>query len=110
MADQMNDPSAGGDQAPPTSPAGSQGGGSVSELVAQVGDGLTKLMDVIGKSQAADPEDVQELGQLLQAYQSFVERMSGGGDEKTEDNKPPGNATASLEGGMTGKPMSPAGV
>lgn len=73
------------------------GGGSVEQLVAQVGLGLGKIAEML------PPEKADEFAGILGAYQQFIEGLSGGGAQ-------PAPGAASMEGGPEGKPYSPAGV
>lgn len=73
-------------QSPPSQPPGQssppEGGGDVSKLVGSIFSQLTQLMDAL--SQAAqtqegvvNPDDIQELSSIIEAYQSFVKNTLG---------------------------------
>jgi hypothetical protein len=79
-------------QAPPEAGAEQpQGAGQkgVADLVAGIGSDMMQLSDIVS---AKFPDEGQKLGQIIQAYQAFVDGLSsgpGGGDKP--QGPPPGN-------------------
>lgn len=73
--------------------AEAQAPGGASQLVADIHSNLLKLADMI---QAKFPEDAQELGAIIQAYQGFVENLSQAPGQK---QGPPQPGTTTPEAG-----------
>lgn len=59
-------------------------GGNFSTLLNGVGQGLSKMMEVIGKSSAASPEDKARLGQALEAFQQFQQGLEDDGGQQEQ--------------------------
>lgn len=58
-------------------PAQAQGKSGASELVARIHSDMTQLADLMEKSGAVDPEDIQKFSGIVSAYRQFVEQDLG---------------------------------
>lgn len=77
---------------------------SPAELLSDINMGLMQLNDLIAQSDAIDPEEKQELGNIIQQFQSFADGLSGAPGKKPgaspapsqnmPDNGGPGTAPA----------------
>ena len=74
-------------QAPPQGQPQESGG--VSQLVGQIYQGLSKLMEALSSSQAVDDNDKQALGAIIQAYEQFVEQNLGSAPGQSAQPKGP---------------------
>jgi hypothetical protein len=64
--------------APPEGGGEQEAAGALGELVNNVGQGLTMIADLVGKTQGAPPEAAQMAQGLLQGFQDLLGLMSGG--------------------------------
>lgn len=64
--------------------------GGAAELVAGIGSDLMKLNDMVG---AKFPDEGAKLGEIIQAYQSFVDGLSAGPDKQPQGPAMPGTTT-----------------
>ncbi len=75
--------------------------GGAAELVAGIGSDLMKLNDIVG---AKFPEEGQKLGQIVQAFQAFVDGLSAGpgaqGPQAAPGNVPPEAGGADVKQAM----------
>jgi hypothetical protein len=82
-----------------TAPAPQREPGQASQLVAEIGDKMSQLLDLMqGK---LPDQDVQSFAQIVQGYQGFVEKVLGSsGDSETAEPGPkPMGATPAEAGG-----------
>lgn len=87
-------------QGGPPAPGGpQQSPGGASQLVADIHDKLLKLMDMV-QGAKLPPEDVQELGQIISAYQKFVDDLGKPEGQESEEEAPEGDqGPAPMESG-----------
>lgn len=74
--------------------AGAQAPGGASQLVADTHSNLLKLQELV---QGSMPEEAQVLGQIIQAYQQFVDGLGQG--PNSPKPKAPGPSMTSPEAG-----------
>lgn len=55
---------------------------SPAALLSDINMGLMQLNDLISQSDAIDPEEKQELGVIIQQFQSFADGLSGAPGKK----------------------------
>lgn len=105
---------------PPSQPPGQSAppaAGGITKLVASIFSQLTQLMDAL--SQAAQsqpdvisPDDIQQLSQIIKAYQQFVTQTlggapgGGGGPSKTAPGPQP---VSPMQGGQPSSNVKPVG-
>lgn len=102
-----------GESMPPQAPGQAQGAplqgggqgasGGASQLVVDIQDKMAQLADLLGQSQALNPQDKQEFTQIMGAYQSFVENTLGSapGAQKPEPPGPKGPVPMEAGGAKT---------
>lgn len=82
-------------------PAGDDGGG-VAEAISQLDAGLSKLADATAQNPKVPDGAKAAMAQALEAFRSFTEQLTGGGEAGPQ----PAEAPVSAEGGPRGVPMS----
>lgn len=80
----------------------SAGPGPATQLIANIHSELTKLMDILDKSEAVTDQDKQGLSQIISAYQGFVEGLG------SEQQAPPQKQGPSMSPPNGGPGTSPA--
>lgn len=80
--------------APAPAPADAQGddssAGGASQIVVGIQDGMAKLNDLMSQSQAVSPEEKQQFGQIMAAYEQFVHQVLGSGPGEKPQGPPQG--------------------
>lgn len=85
-------------QGGPPSPGGpQQAPGGASQLVTEIHDKLLKLMDMV-QGAGLPEEDGQELGQIISAFQKFVDDLGKPEGQESED-EPGAQGPAAPEAG-----------
>lgn len=77
--------------------------GSPSDIAKAVSQGMMQLGQMLSDS-GAPPEAAQELAQIQQAFDGFLQKVAGGGPEQQPKN------TVSPVNQPEGRPVGPAGV
>jgi hypothetical protein len=92
--------------APEADPAPQAAPGGASQIVAQVHDGLMKLMDLVQGAKLPD-QDVQQLGQIVTSFQGWVDELSkpAGGPSAPEEAPQSGAAPMESGGNPNSKPV-----
>lgn len=84
-------PQAQGAPAPQAAPSDdSSGGGGASQIVVGIQEGMAKLNDLMSQSQAISPEEKQQFGQIMAAYEQFVHQVLGSSGDKQPPGPPQG--------------------
>jgi hypothetical protein len=87
-------------------PADDSGAGSASQVVVEVQQGLSQLMDLMDKSQIVSPEEKAQFGQIMGAYQDFVHNVLGAAPGGKPQAAPAPKGQVPMEAG--GKEVTPA--
>lgn len=75
----------------------------VSQLIQQVGQGVSKLVDIVNKSQASSDEDRQNAGALMDALMGLVDGLEGKEEEPMKGDM----GAVPMQAGQSGVPMGP---
>lgn len=90
--------------------AGKSPDGQVTKLVQQVGDGLSKLSELLNGSQSATDADRQQMATIMNSYIDLVEKKLGSsapGEDAAEEEIPADQGAIPMQGGRSGQPMGP---
>lgn len=90
--------------------AGASPEGNVTQLVKQVGDGLTQLSELLNSSQAATDADRQQMAGIMSSYIDLVEKKlgsAGPGEDAPPEELPAEQGAVPMEAGKKGVPMGP---
>ena len=89
--------------------AGKDSGGGATKLAQQVGEGLSKLSDMLQGAQGTTDQDKAQMQQILELYVDLVEKKLGGAEpgQDVEEEGQDMNQVP-MDAGMKGKPMGPA--
>ena len=85
------------------SQAGSEDAQPVSQLVQSIGEGISKLSEVVGRSGGTE-KDVAMIGQLQEI---FAQIAAGLEQQPGEDAEEQGPSEVSADGGVKGVPVGP---
>lgn len=100
MSQGMPSPGAPAPKAPPASDD-QEGGGGARELISGIHSGLIKFMELLDQEPSIAPEEKQELGSLIQGFQSLVEKL-GQPQGQPAPKAPSPTGAAPMEAGMSG--------
>lgn len=81
---------------------------NATQLVQQVGQGLSQLADMINKMPSTGPEARQAIMKAMQAYSDAVDILQGKEAEQAGP-MPADQGAVPMEGGAQGQPMGPQG-
>lgn len=70
------------------------------KLIAGIRDGMSSLMDIMGKSQGVSDGDKQELSRLLAGFDDFVQELGKEPGDSQEPESAPMPAAATPEAGV----------
>lgn len=80
----------------------------VTKLVQEVGQGLSKLSDMLSGSQGATDEDRQQMQQIMDLYIDLVEKKLGSaGPGENPESEEPEMGQVPMQQGQKGVPMGP---
>jgi len=69
----------------PQEGGGQEGGADeLGKFVANIGEGLSTLAEIVGKTEGAPPEAAQIAGGLLEQFQVLIQTLAGGGQPQQE--------------------------
>ncbi len=71
-----------------------QEAGGASQMVSSIHSELSKLMQMMGQSPAVAPEDKQQLAQIIQSFESFVEGLGSAPGKQAQPGNVPAEAGA----------------
>jgi hypothetical protein len=85
-------------------------GGEATALAQQVGEGLSKLADMLDASPGATDEDRAKMAQVMQGFVELVEKnLAGSAPGQNPEEEGP-SAPIPAMGGAKGVPMGPQGA
>lgn len=87
-----------------------QGGGDITAIAQQVGDGLAKLSEAVNGSQGSTDATREKISQIMNMYIDFVERDlagSGPGEDPAPEELPADQGAVPMQAGRGGVPMGP---
>lgn len=88
-------------QAPQGQPQGAPQGGGASQLVNQIHQGISTLLQLMSKSQGVDPKVMEEGQKVLQAYEEFISMLGGEKDPSAgEGQEGESHGPAPMEAGV----------
>lgn len=73
--------------------------GDLGKLISNVGQGLSMLADLAGKTPGVDPQIPQRFGALVEEFTALIEAMSGSGESEEQAPAPAQQGTTSPEAG-----------
>lgn len=89
--------------APEQAPA-SGGQGAASQMITGIQSEMKKLGSVLEKAGVA-PEALQEYSGLIQGFESFIEKLAGGGDDQGPPKPPQSVSSPEAGGNPNARPM-----
>lgn len=79
----------------------------ISQLVQEVGQGLSKLIQVINQSQASTDQDRESASNVMQAYMGLVDGLGQEAGQNPEAPQQADMGAVPMQAGQSGKPMGP---
>lgn len=79
----------------------------ISDLVQQVGQGLSKLVQVINQSQASTDQDRQAASAVMESYMGLVDGLGQEAGENAPEPEQADMGAVPMQAGQKGQPMGP---